>query len=974
MKNYIVSVILALAAFTAQAQTSSGIHHIKYLEINTANSDYSVDFIDDDKIIFAASTSNRVLKSSKYQAHIDLFEGTVNEEGQILSKVRTKGIATKRIVKTGAAFTNDGKTVYFTAKKYTKRKPRKLIPSELFKAEIDNEGYWINAVKVPINQKGYTIENPSLNVDETKLYFSANLPGTLGGKDIFVADVGADGTIGKPKNLGNKVNTAKDEITPFIADNNFLYYSSNGKEDSLGNFDIYASEAFDNTVSESLHLDAPINSINDDFAYIVKSDKGYFSSNRLQGQDNNDIYSFYIEPDKPVECFQQVIGTVRDEETEKVLPGATIDVINEEGQKVDSLTSDENGNYTYDLGCRGTFTFRASKKDYSIEEHIINTANYTEAPSLEVNQSLKYNFKEIKDKVVINVNPIYFGFDKWNINNAAATELDKIVEIMKENTDLVIESGSHTDSRGTKAYNQILSERRAKATVDYIVSKGIDANRIKSKGYGESQLLNNCKDGVRCKIVDHKLNRRTEFVLVNKQANNYRKVKQASSVANNAIETPSTSTSKQEDVSEKTVEKPAVVESSESREPDEESTTTEKENREREILIEDDSTQLKDDQSAATESLIKEKELESPILKEIMIKDFKNPVYEEHDDAELETEVIYSPSITIVDNQEIDRERQRSKAITTNTIASQDKEKHALSLPQKDQSTPLNVNREITTQKTSNTKKEALFNASSSFKKKTFPEIKPNDKGLEISKRDKSETKEPTLKSTVELASTNDTTTQVTTAQNTSEKSNISAAANDLFNEEEESDNFVANGFSRDLNKKITITDYDKNPKKEKVNTHQIIAKQRNEFKKEYVSNVKSINKEEVLNINTIDVSPIMIRNNGKYATTQKSNQVDVMRINFQIDNNKYISAGYKEVYILIQNPAGTILNRKGTFKVNNGKELTYTEKTNAYYNNNHLNISMVTDRFIQRIIKGIYTITIYIEGYPVGLEMVELS
>ena len=148
------------------------------------------------------------------------------------------------------------------------------------------------------------------------------------------------------------------------------------------------------------------------------------------------------------------------------------------------------------------------------------------------------------------------------------------------------------------------------------------------------------------------------------------------------------------------------------------------------------------------------------------------------------------------------------------------------------------------------------------------------------------------------------------------------------------------------MNDKITIVDYDKNPKKEKVNTRKIIAKQREEFKREYISNVQSVNKEELLNINAIDVSPIAIRNNGKYATTQRSNQVDVMRINFQIDNNKYITAGYKEVYILIQNPAGTILNRKGTFKVNNGKELTYTEKTNAYYNNNHLNISMVTDRF----------------------------
>ena len=973
MRNYILSVILAVAAISAQAQTSSGIHHIKYLEINTANSDYSVDFIDDDKIIFAASTSDRVLKSSKFQAHLDLFEGKVDEKGQILNKVRTKGISTKKIVKTGAAFTNDRKTVYFTAKKYTKRKPKKLVPSELFKADIDNEGYWANVVKVPINQKGFTIENPSLNVEETKLYFSSNLPGTLGGKDIFVADVNADGTIGKPKNLGNKVNTPKDEITPFIADNNFLYYSSNGKEDSFGNFDIYASEAFDNTVSESLHLDAPINSINDDFAYIVRSDKGYFSSNRLQGQDNNDIYSFYIEPDKPVECFQQVIGTVRDEETEKVLPEVTIDVINEEGQKVDSLTSDENGNYTYNLACRGTFTFRASKKDYSIEEHIINTANYTEAPSLEVNQSLKYNFKEVKDKVVINVNPIYFGFDKWNINTDAAAELDKIVEIMKENTDLIIESGSHTDSRGTKAYNQILSERRAKATVDYIVSKGIDASRIKSKGYGESQLLNNCKDGVRCKIVDHKLNRRTEFVLVNKQASNYKKTKRASVVATNDVQT---SIDKIVDTPEKVTEDVSTnIAPAEPQEIEEPETQGELEDNEDVNQPKDSSTDLNVEASNNVESSTKEQEVKRDILKDIMIKDFKNPVFEEENDAEIETEVIYSPSITIVDNQEIDSERHRLKADTTESNFVQDRGKRALPLPSNKKSNAFNVDTGMNIHNISNTKEEALTNASSSLVKNTTSEdTKTTKKILNKSELDQVSLAESSIIAPTNTAMSRQDEENRTKAEQTNDKTNRNAAANDLFNDDEESDDFVATGYSRDLHKKITITDYDKNPKKEKINKREIIAQQRDEFKKEYVSNVKAINKEEVLNINTIDVSPIMIRNNGKYATTQKSNQVDVMRINFQIDNNKYISAGYKEVFILIQNPSGTILNRKGTFKVNNGKELTYTEKTNAYYNNNHLNISMVTDRFIQRIIKGIYTITIYIEGYPVGLEMVELS
>lgn len=518
MKNYILTVILACTSLILQAQTSTGKHHIKYLDINTGNSDYGVDFIDNNKVVFTAATSERVSNNSKYQAHLDLFEGEVGEEGEIINKSRNNGIISKRITKTGATFTNDKKTVYFAAKKYVKRKPKKPVRSQIFKAEINESGVWINIEKLSINKKNYTIENPTLNKEENKLYFSSDLPSTLGGKDIFVSVINEDGTLGEPKNLGDKVNTQKDEITPFIADNNFLYFSSNGREDSIGNFDIYTSEAFENIVSEPLHLDSPINSINNDFAYIVNSDKGYFSSNRLQGQKNNDIYSFYIEPDKPIVCLQEIVGTVRDKETELLLSEAIISVIDDEGQEIKTLTTDEKGNYKFSLDCKSTFTIRATKQQYSEEEHIVNTANYLSAPPLEVNQGLSKDLISIENnKVSIKVNPIYFKFDKSNLNNDARTELDKIVKVMKENSSVIVEAASHTDSRGSAAYNQKLSERRSQASVDYIVSKGIDESRIKSKGYGESQLLNNCSSGVRCTNDQHQFNRRTEFIIINKQ-------------------------------------------------------------------------------------------------------------------------------------------------------------------------------------------------------------------------------------------------------------------------------------------------------------------------------------------------------------------------------------------------------------------------------------------------------------------------
>ncbi len=133
------------------------------------------------------------------------------------------------------------------------------------------------------------------------------------------------------------------------------------------------------------------------------------------------------------------------------------------------------------------------------------------------------------------------------------------------------------------------------------------------------------------------------------------------------------------------------------------------------------------------------------------------------------------------------------------------------------------------------------------------------------------------------------------------------------------------------------------------------------------------IDTNELLQINSIDIAAMKISGRGKFTETKSARKTDVMRINFQIKNNKYISPGYKDVYILIQNPKGVILNRKGTFDVYGGKKLRYTEKTVAYYENNYLRISILTNKFIQKIVKGIYTVTIYIENYPVGLEMIRL-
>ena len=1076
MKNYILTVILAFTSLILQSQTSTGKHHIKYLDINTGNSDYGVDFIDNNKVVFAAATSERVSNSSKYQAHLDLFEGEVGEEGEIINKSRNNGIISKRITKTGATFTSDKKTVYFTAKKYVKRKSRNPVKSEIFKADINESGVWTNIEKLSINKRNYSIENPTLNKEENRVYFSSDLPSTLGGKDIFVSDINEDGTLGEPKNLGDKVNTQKDEITPFIADNNFLYFSSNGREDSIGNFDIYTSEAFENTVSIPLHLDSPINSINDDFAYIVNSDKGYFSSNRLQGQKNNDIYSFYIEPDKPIVCLQEIVGTVRDKETESLLSEAIIIVIDDKGEEVKTLTTDEKGNYRFSLDCRNTFTIRATKPQYSEEEHIVNTANYLSAPPLEVNQGLAKDLISTENnKVSIKVNPIYFGFDKSNLNSEAKLELDKIVKVMKENSTVIVEAASHTDSRGSAAYNQKLSERRSQSSVDYIISKGIDQSRIISKGYGESQLLNNCSNGVRCTNDQHHFNRRTEFIIINKQVLNKPKpplstgkivsITEVDPVINEILNKDSqletgildetnsytekkNETNQTDNILEKsnaadTINKVNAQNNEEENNIDSGNNST-KESIEQNKLINsksnDDDIEVKNKTSqvddileksnlgdntskvktkenkeanniisgdnSAKESIATNKLINSDSNDDNVVKNKTSDQNEVEDTSEVnETESKFSENniISVIGfrEPEPDKEKKIYETTITNTNISI-VDNHEIALKNDLRSEIDNDMMEIV-----NTKPIILFKdknlnkeevavttepSSSSFNETTEMKIlnsntEKNLGELQIRKEPNGilpeENTEIMPNDYIEIISSNenevslierDKPTSTINKKLSSQNKNITTTAKNLFNQDEEDIEANANNFSRDFTNDIVITDYKKTAKPEKKATEVIIKEQKERFKKDYVSSTRTIKKEEVLMINSIDVSPISIKNNGKYIETTKSNKVDVMRINFQIDNNKYITSGYKEVFILIQNPAGTILNRKGTFEMKNGQELTYTEKTNAYYNNHHLNISMVTDRFIQRIIKGVYTITIYIEGYPVGLEMLELS
>ena len=420
------------------------------------------------------------------------------------------------------AFTKDGETVYFSANNYNaKEKSVKgkngFDNIQLYRASINDVGEWINVKKLPFNSDEFQSGLPSLNKDESKLYYVSDRPESIGETDIYVVDIHKDGTYGKPKNVGDRINTAEREMFPFISDDNILYFSSNGHA-GHGNLDVFASKIFDNTVSVPLNLGEPVNSSKDDFAYIIedKKHKGFFSSNRKEGKGDDDIYSFYEDEELFIECLQTIQGVVRDKDTQELLPGALVSILDSKGNQLQiTAANEDDATYSFDVLCNSTYTLVGTNLKYLKEKIIIKTVNDIEQLPVEQDVDLSTEFKMVGDELLVNIDVIYFDFDKHNIRFDASEELDKVIDVMNQYPEMKIFATSHTDSKGPSWYNMRLSKRRAKSTIAYILSKGIDESRITSQGLGESQLANDCSDDKECSDEEHQLNRRTNFKVVN---------------------------------------------------------------------------------------------------------------------------------------------------------------------------------------------------------------------------------------------------------------------------------------------------------------------------------------------------------------------------------------------------------------------------------------------------------------------------
>ena len=591
-----------------------GKYHIKNLEINSEQQDFGTAYYNE-KIVFSSSRSDVKLTKKTYSwnemCFLDLYKSVVDQNGE-LSKIKNFGKKVNKKYHEGpASFARQGTYMAFTKNNYGGKSKEGIIKLQLFFSEY-MDGKWQKEVAFKLNNNEYSVGHPWISEDAKTMYFASDMPGGFGGVDIYKITRKVSGEWGDPVNLGNKINTEGDEMFPFFSEkNSMLFFSSDGQL-TFGGLDLFVAKVNEDSIVDVLNMGYPLNSQYDDFAVIMDKDmkKGYFSSNRVGGKGDDDIY--YFDMLIPFKFKQQLKGTATDN-AGNVLASEYISICDETGKVIAAGYTDENGNYSFDVEPDKQYVLKFGKGKYEAtklfntftpnpivisdiiitkdpdlklycllteaqsnekiegalftlvdrkngkteyftssiygdflkklsENNLGDTINYKITIEKEGYVSKTVNYTKILDREgqhnlhedlnisltkytvgmdltkYLNIRPIYFDYDKFNIRPDAAVELDIIVKVMNENPTMEIELGSHTDCRGTKEYNEKLSARRAESSAEYIKKRIKNPERIYGKGYGESKIINGCEcEGSKvskCSDQEHQLNRRTEFVIV----------------------------------------------------------------------------------------------------------------------------------------------------------------------------------------------------------------------------------------------------------------------------------------------------------------------------------------------------------------------------------------------------------------------------------------------------------------------------
>jgi len=577
-------------------------YNIKEAGFNSKYSDFGA-VVNNGQVVFATGRNDeQIIRRSyawKENPYLDVY--VTSETGGFLSAENFSSAVNSIYHDGPVCFNSEGNEIFFTRNNISfllPKKDRKGVNHLKILTANKSGDSWSNIEELPFNNTDYSCGHPCLTKDNSTLYFASDMPGGFGGTDIWMVERTDSGWT-QPVNLGAEINTEGEEMFPFIHESGELYFASNGHL-GLGGLDVFVSRKIGGKYLVK-NMGNPMNSERDDFSLFLKEDgvNGYFSSNRTGGTGDDDIYAFEI-TDR-ITFALTLEGITKDKKTGEALPFAKVEIKNENGELILMGESDQKGEFSIEVVPESKYTIDARKEkfedgaltlntteenvkgskvkaevllmpvaewgvfgfiyekesgkgeqdvqvtitakesgeeiflssneegkfrqllkpetDYDIllskQKYFTRRGAFTtkamEPGWIDIKEFIEVEMEEIVVGKTIEIPNIYYDLAKWNIREDAATELDKVVQFLLDNPTIRIELGSHTDARGSARSNQSLSQKRAQSAVDYIVNSDIAKNRIKAKGYGESKLKNHCKDGIRCSEEDHQANRRTEI-------------------------------------------------------------------------------------------------------------------------------------------------------------------------------------------------------------------------------------------------------------------------------------------------------------------------------------------------------------------------------------------------------------------------------------------------------------------------------
>ncbi|MFK7832429.1 MAG: OmpA family protein [Winogradskyella sp.] len=486
--------------------------NVQNADFNSEQSDFGGAMHEGKLYITSGRNDNRKNYGWNDQPFLDIYTLVQNSDSTYQEATLANKKINTKFHEGLVSFTPDGKTMYFSRESYFEKDYQKDSLSTarfsqiyLFKATKLGDD-WDMVESLDVNSENYSVKNPSVSSDGKTLYFSSNKPGGYGDFDIYKAPINTDGTLGEAENLGQKVNTEGQEMFPFISSTNTLYFASNGHL-GLGGLDVFYTRDIDGTLAPIRNVGIPVNSSADDFAFSIDEEAGtgFISSNREGGKGSDDIYNF--KKLQPL-CDVLISATVLDDKTRQPISGASVSLYDDEGNKVLSKMTNDEGIAEFIVECDEDSELEVLMDGFNSKKIQVKGSNEEE-------NNVQISLEPIEvliTPIKIDLAPIFFEFDESNITAQAAFELDKLVQIMQKYPELVINATSHTDERGPESYNAGLSERRAKTTVQYVISQGIDESRISGMGKGESEPKIDCSNG--CTKEQHAENRRSEFLIV----------------------------------------------------------------------------------------------------------------------------------------------------------------------------------------------------------------------------------------------------------------------------------------------------------------------------------------------------------------------------------------------------------------------------------------------------------------------------